>query len=239
MKRMIRLIYSGLLLACFIQPTRVFGVTIGQTDTFESGTTENWLINLLGIGAPPAAALPSNVASGGPAGVDDNFMMLTSVGGVGGGSKLTAINISQWTGSYTDAGITAIAMDLINLSVTDLSIRLYLENPTLGPPTDTAVTGRVPLLAQSGWTHFEFAIDPLSLTSLTGDVQTLLTGVTALRIFHSPAATFPGPAVSAQLGVDNITALGTAAIPEPSTLALLGLGFAGLLACKGRKKGRS
>lgn len=58
-----RLILPALLLACLIQPTQVFGVMLGQTDTFENGTTENWLINLLGMGVPPAAALPVNASA--------------------------------------------------------------------------------------------------------------------------------------------------------------------------------
>ena len=46
-------------------------VTLGQTDTFESGTTEGWVINLLGSGNPPPEALPRNIADGGPAGSGD------------------------------------------------------------------------------------------------------------------------------------------------------------------------
>lgn len=231
-----RLIFPALLLACLIPPTLVFGVTVSEIDTFEDGTTENWLINLLGIGTPPAAALPVNIASGGPGGADDNYMQLTALGGVGSGSRLTVINVSQWAGDYTAAGITEIAMDLRNFGLTDLSIRLYLANPMGAPLTDDAVTSPVLLPAGGEWTHAEFALDPLSLTALTGDVQTLLTGVTELRIFHNPAATFPGPAVSAVLGVDNITALRVTAVPEPSALTLLSLGLVGLFAWKSRKK---
>jgi hypothetical protein len=54
--------------------------------------------------------------------------------------------------------------------------------------------------------------------------------VNELRLFHNPAPAFGGPGVGAPpvtavLGVDNIQA-----VPEPSTLALLG---AGLLAAAG------
>jgi hypothetical protein len=155
---------------------------------------------------------------------------------VGAGNRLTVINVAQWTGDYTTAGVTKIAMDLRNLGVSDLSIRLYLENPMGGPPTDSAITTPVLLPAGSGWMHVEFAIDPLSLTELTGDVNTLLANVTALRIFHSSAEAFPGPAMVAMLGVDNITAQSATTVPEPSALTLLGLGLVGLFAWEKRRE---
>jgi hypothetical protein len=57
--------------------------------------------------------------------------------------------------------------------------------------------------------------------------------VDTLRIFHNPAAAFPGPAVgiptvNAVLGVDNINAT-----PEPRTWALL---VSGVLLLLGRRR---
>lgn len=152
---------------------------------------------------------------------------------------MTVINVSQWAGDYTAVGITAIAMDLRNFGPTDLSLRLYLENPMGAPPSDDAVTSPVLLAAGGGWTHAEFALDPLSLTALTGDVETLLTNVTALRILHNPAAAFPGPTVSAVLGVDNIAALPVTTVSEPSALTLVSLGLVGLFAWNRGKTRRS
>ena len=37
-------------------------------------------------------------------------------------------------------------------------------------------------------------------------MQTALANAAELRLFHNPAAGFPGPTVVAQLGVDNIRA---------------------------------
>ncbi len=44
-------------------------------------------------------------------------------------------------------------MDLRNFGASDLSIRIYLENPMGAPPTDEAVTSPFLLPAEGGWTH--------------------------------------------------------------------------------------
>ncbi|HEU4428837.1 MAG TPA: hypothetical protein VFT98_08785 [Myxococcota bacterium] len=198
-------------------------VTVGQTDDFEDGTTQGWLVSLLGMGVHPAP--PMNVPGGGPAGALDSYLALTAVGGASAGSRLTAINVTQWTGDYASAGVTFIEIDLLNLGPTDLSIRLFLENPMGGPPVDTAVTDAVLLPVGQGWVHVSFAVSASDLTVLTGDVDTLLANVTALRIFHSPNAEFPGPAIVTQLGIDDVTAL-----PEPSGALLIIAALAALAA---------
>ncbi len=212
-------------------PSTLLAVTIGQTDDFEDGTTQGWVVGLLGAVHP---APPSNVSTGGPAGVDDNYLLLTSLGGQGAGSRLAVINFnSQWAGDYSAAGVNAIRMSLLNLGNSDLNIRLVLEDPTVGPPENVAVTDSVFLAAGSGWVEGTFSLDASDLTGLLGDVTTLLANVTALRIIHNPDPTFPGPPIAAQLGVDNITA---AQVPEPASVSLIAGGIA-LLAIRGRLRG--
>jgi hypothetical protein len=198
-------------------------IVVGQVDTFEDGTTSGWTVGLLGAVSP---APPANISTGGPAGVDDNFLQLTSLGVPGAGGRLTALNFDQWAGDYGAAGVAAITMDLRNLGATDVRVRLFLENPAGAPPTDGAITHEVLLPAGGGWTRAAFRVGAGALTPLFGDVGTLLSNVTTLRIFHAADAapvTFPGPASVAQLGIDNISA---AAVPEPIGLALVGLAAA-------------
>lgn len=228
-----RIAFLFLLLLCLVQSPRAFAVTIGQMDTFEDGTTDGWLVGLLGA---PHPAPPQNIASGGPSGAADNYLQLTAVGGAGAGNRLSAINLDQWAGDYIGAGVNAIAMDLNNLGTTDLSLRLLLWAGVAGPPTDVAIsTTAVFLPAGSGWTSVLFPIMSDDLTILGGSVTNALTNTTELRLFHSPTIAFPGPSVATTLGVDNIQARGvppgsgSSTVPEPSTAVLVGTGIAALL----------
>ena len=133
------------------------------------------------------------------------------------------------------AGIGAIRLDAINLGNTDLSLRLLFENPVAGPPTDVAASGTALFLpAGSGWTSLLFPlVGPGGLTPIAGSLSTLLANTTAIRLYHSPTLSDVGPVVSAQLGVDNITAVAT--VPEPTTLGLLATGALGLLVRRRRR----
>jgi hypothetical protein len=221
-----------LMVGCLLPAVAAASPVVGQVDTFEDGTTQGWVINLLGLGSPPPAVLPTNIPTGGPGGGDDNFLHLTSVGGSGAGSRLVAINLDpRWSGNYVAAGVNAITMHVNNLGSTELSLRILLERG--GPPTDVAFsTVPVVVFPGSGWTSVIFPIDSSSLTAAIGTVNAALSDATLVRIFHSPTPEFPGPAVVAQLGVDNIAA----AVPEPPSAMLLvtGLSVVGMLAhgCK-------
>jgi hypothetical protein len=220
MKR--RTVWAALAASLFVYAGSAQAVIVGQIDNFEDGTVQNWTTNLLGMGT--GAPLPQNVASGGPLGLGDNYMQLTSLGGSGAGSRLVGMNLAQWAGNYTAAGVTAIAMDLRNTGNTDLTIRLLFEDPMGGAPTNVAASNTsIFLAAGGGWTHAVIPVLSANLTALEGSATTVLSNTTLLRIYHSPTLTFPGPAVAGQLGVDNITA-----VPEPATLAAVGCGLLAL-----------
>jgi hypothetical protein len=204
----------------------------GQLADFEDGTTQKWIINLLGgIAQPvaPAGVLPVNVATGGPAGAGDSYLRLTSVGGSGPGSKLSVLNPAFWGGDWLAAGVTSVRMNAINLGNTDLQLRFMVEDPTTGPPANVAVSA-VPvfLAAGSGWQSLEFPIfGPNGLAALLGNANTALANVTIARVFHNPSFVPEAPAVVASVGLDNIRAV-QSTVPEPSTFLLLGAGGLGL-----------
>ena len=204
-------------------PTAAAAVTVGQIDTFESGTLENWGVAFGPFGGHPAP--PVVAPAGGPDGAADAFMMLTALGGAGPGSRLTALNASQWSGDYLAAGVTGVSMWVNNFGGTDLALRLALEDPAGGPPTNFAFSADPFLLvAGSGWTSIEFSLRPADLIAQLGSVEGALGNATVLRLYHGAADSFPGEAMAATLGVDDIRALGTA-VPEPATWALLIAGF--------------
>ena len=191
-----------------------FAVTIGQTDTFQSGVTLGWT-----AGGGPLSQFPpvppAVVLTGGPAGAGDAYLRITAQGGDGPGSRLTAFNIfGQWAGNYLASGIGAISLNLNNFGQTQLSIRLEFENPFSGG--DFAVTNTAVVLPPgSGWTTAVFPVAANQLTALSGTAAGTLANTSILRILHASGPTAAEP-VAGVLGVDNITAL--AAIPEPSTL---------------------
>jgi hypothetical protein len=223
---------SNLWLAVFFLPALLGAVSIGQVDTFEDGTTQNWTVAVGPLGGLHPSP-PANIATGGPAGADDNFLQLTSIGGGGAGSRLVALNLTQWAGDYTAAGVTSISLDARNLGNSDLTLRLLFEDPIPGPPLNIAVTAPFFLPAGGDWTSVTFLVDAANLTAIQGDVNTLLQQVTMLRILHSPNAVFPPPEIIAQLGVDNISANGAATpIPEPGSVSLAVLGAAMLTLLK-------
>lgn len=212
---------TAVILAALVAPRLAAGVAIGQLDDFEDGTTQGWVVGLLGS---PHPAPPVNVSTGGPGGVDDNFLLLTAVGGVGAGNRLTVINPAQWAGDYVAAGATGIAIDARNLGNTDLALRLLFEDPSVGPPSNQAVSSNaISLPAGGDWTHVVFPITPGDLTAVLGSVDAALSNATAIRIFHGATAAFPGGPIVAQLGVDNIRA-----VPEPTAATLLAFALGGL-----------
>lgn len=192
-------------------------VTSGQVDSFQDGSTQGWSSGL----ANPAP--PANVATGGPAGDADRFLLATATGVHGPGGKLVAIAGPAWSGDYLAAGVDRIEMDLANFGSTSLALRLFLG----GAPGFTALSlDAVTLPAGSGWVHVGFDLSPAALQGAALDV---LGGVTQLRLFHGTQAVFPGEDIAASLGLDNVTA-----VPEPPVAALLAASLA-LLARRRRR----
>ena len=197
-------------------------------DNFEDGTTIGWH-----VGNPTHPAPPVNVPTGGPAGVDDAYLQIQAFGGEGPGSRLSVLNLAQWTGDFTS--VAGIGMDVNNFGPDEIVLRLLFVNfpDAPGPPTDVAWTV-TPVVIPSGsaWNSIGFSLDPSNLFAPFGTVAGALADVDELRIFHNPEPAFGGPsvgapAVVATLGIDNIGAIVEATpIPEPSSMLLMlaGLG---------------
>ena len=216
-------------LAALLTALPSFAVVVGQIDDFESGTTADWSI---GQTVPTG---PQNIATGGPAGVDDNYLQVTGTGMFGAGGRLVVFNFTQWGGDYAQAAVGSIIMDVNNFGAQDLSLRLFLAD-NLGQFFANAAisTTAIAVPAASGWTTVEFPIGPADLTAVEGSVETALANGSILWIQHNEGTTFPPDPFAGVLGVDNIEAL---PVPEPSFAAASGAGFA-LLALLSRRRAR-
>lgn len=223
--RRAHLVVTGVVVLGVLLASRAGATPLG-VDDFEDGTTQGWFASL-GFG-PPHPAPPINVSDGGPLGLGDNFLLLTAIGASGPGSRLTAMNASQWTGNFLTGALIDIVMDAKNFGPADLYLRLAFEDPMGGPPSNVAFSADpVVLPAGGGWTPIAFPIMPSSLTAGIGSVADALANTTLLRIYHSPASNFPNPVfpidtVNARLRLDNIgivigscaRARGHAAVPD-------------------------
>src|SRR4051812_8375346 len=160
--------------------TPVLAIQAGQVDTFEDGTVDGWAS---GAANPNPPVL---VASGGPGGAGDHYLLLRANGNAGAGGKLVGFGGDQWNGNYLAANVTSIGMDVANFGTTTISLRLSF----VGPGATATSGAAVQVLAGSGWTHVSFDLTP---GALAGQPLAALSGVTELRLFHSASADFPGP----------------------------------------------
>ena len=229
---------SLLLAAVMVAPTLGAQPSAGDRDDFEDGTTQGWVVGggIPGIGHPA----PPQVLPDGRLGPLDHFLRLTSLGGNGAGSRMSALNFSQWTGDWLASGWSGIGMWARNSGPDDLYLRLLFGSfgAEPGPPLHIASSlDAIHLPAGSGWQWINFPIVPSALGgSPFGTVEGALSNTTELRIFHNPDFGFAGPQNSSPpvigtLDIDNVTAT-----PEPGTILLVGTGVAALVARRRRKR---
>ena len=200
------------IMTCFSLARASQAVTVGQIDNFQDGTLANWANG--GGGAPPLM----NIPTGGPGGAGDRYLQITSIGGGGPGSRLTAFNRDQWLGNYITAGVNGIDMDLLNTGTVTLSIRIaFKQDTSFGAPGYLSQAFLLP--PDSVWHDALFSITPGSMIPIGSPepFNTFFTHPAELRIINEVGATnLNGDPIAAQLGVDNIRA-----VPEPATWILL------------------
>ncbi|WP_417199400.1 T9SS type A sorting domain-containing protein [Bizionia sp.] len=174
-------------------------VSAGQVDDFEDGTVQNWIIGT-------TSGAPENITTGGPNGVDDNFLEYTSNGGNGAGGRMVFFNsFSQWSGNFISEGIVEIQFQAQALT-NDLNLRLAFQGP-MG--TRMVSTNPVFLGAGTGWTSVALSLDVSDFTVVQGpaSVADVLGDVLTMRILsHSSIDNWKGEVIAATLRVDNITA---------------------------------
>lgn len=207
------------LFSCIIQ--QASAVTLLQTDDFQDQTTFGWSDGG-SSSVPPVVALDA-----GPNGQGDHALMITTTGNVAGpGSRLVALNRSQWTGDFLAVGGSFIGLDMNNRGDSDVTLRLSLEN---GDGRQFSSTESILLAPQSGWTHFDWELN--GWTALDGqpaDASTVFSDVAEFRVVSNPSPSFRGVAGAADVLIDNMV---LNPLPEPAAnssllaiLVVLGIG---------------
>ena len=198
------LAFSALALAAMSQ-----AITLGQLDTFTSGT-ENW------IGSSPSLAM------GGPGGASDQFLRLES--GPGFSPKMAARNITQWLGNYTLAGVDSVTLHVANFGVSAIELRVAVFGSAAQEFTSTISST---IAADGVWRSFSFSLASSALTSVgaNNDYAGAMAGVTNFMFRHNPGApTGAGnhPNFTGVMGIDNVRA-----VLEPASLLVVafGVGF--------------
>jgi hypothetical protein len=196
-----------------------------QVDTFSAGVA-GWAMGQAGT---------ISVQMGGPGGASDPFLQATSDGSANLG-RLTFFNRTQWLGNYNTAGITAIEMDLRNLSGTALAIRIAIKDTPSAPGGGSGYASTAfNLPANSPWTRAVFPLTPAAMSPVgtTQPLNAVLSAPVEFRILHSTIPSVTGDFVTAQIGVDNIRA-----VPEPTGLLALLLGATGLVGTRALRRRR-
>ncbi|WP_250434471.1 T9SS type A sorting domain-containing protein [Hanstruepera flava] len=194
-----KLLFLSLTLSSFIAFAQV---SAGQIDDFEDGTVQNWIIGITG----PLS--PINVATGGPGGVDDNFLEYTSTGTNGAGARMAIFNsFQQWSGDFAAQSIVEVQMD-VEVLTNDLHLRLAFQGPN---GTRMISTNPVIVTAGSGWNSIALpcGINDFTVQSGPNTVSEVLAAVSTMRIIsvrEENIDSWRGEVIAATLRVDNITA---------------------------------
>jgi hypothetical protein len=197
----IGLVLTGLLFACGPARLARAAVGFGQIDTFQDGTTMNW------TEGDPSPNPPTNAPTGGPGGAGDAYLLNTSSGRSGAGSKMVMFNEAQWAGDYVAAGVTRIDAFAANPGAAPLQLRLALRSPT--GTTFSSTTG-IALPARTPWRRVSFDLTSAGLTNVGGNesLAAVLSNVAVLRVLSgSKGPAWEGDDLAGTLAVDDLRAL--------------------------------
>ena len=148
------------------------------------------------------------------------------------------------TAHFTLPPSQSAAMDVDPLRAGVQNLAIYFDQITPGPGSSRAVPGNGANTVRcygTGSFDSRFMIDyvdPAYLDIVTGSIfQDKVTGTTNVPSFFSPTMMWDGttPTTVPFLKVDSSQTFGAQAVPEPGTLAIMGLGFAGLAVGSRRK----
>ncbi len=186
------------------------GEQILNLSDFQDGTSQDWAS---GTPGPDPIVVPT----GGPAGEADQFLQFSSTGGNGPGSRLAILNDDlDWTGDYTDRGVTAVEVDMMNPVTTPTAVQMRLvlfgPNSTFNRWTSTTAL-EVP--NDGIWRRYSFPLGSLDLTRVGGNAtyEAMFNDVERIMLRHdSSTPSSQGTVIVGTLGIDNVALLGPESI---------------------------
>lgn len=169
------------LFSMFITSMLLAQITAGQVDDFEDATTLGWKHKLVNPNSPV------NIATDGPAGVDDNFVRNSNSGnfGVPGANHIMFNTDARWKGNFTAQSIVAIRMDVRNSGANDIHLRVALRG---GPNVSwMGSTNAVVISTGGGWSTIEIPIlaSDFTVTQGTDTATDILLDVIEMRILSN------------------------------------------------------
>ncbi|MEO7454153.1 MAG: hypothetical protein ABIV13_05255 [Fimbriimonadales bacterium] len=191
-------------------------ITLGQIDTFEDGTIMDWNGDQ---GTPPA-----NVVTGGPRGVDDNYIRVFS--GIGGAMHNSMYNQFQWTGDWLAAGVNVVEVHVKNDGPDAVNLRAVWHGQLMARWTSTKA---VAIPADGVWYKVAFPCRESDLTKVLvgqgGETYSqVMSDVERFMIRHdSGPPSSGGSPVEATVGYDNIEASNKADFQPYSLTPVRGL----------------
>ena len=183
----------------------------GQIDNFEDGTTQGW--------SDTSDTGFENISTGGPDGVDDNYLKDTATGTNGAGSRLVIRSLgAEWSGNFTSEGVFSIRFNA-RAQINDLDLRISVT----GPGGKFSSANFVTVEAGSGWTLVIIPItasDFVSVSDGSGggspgtDIDATLAAVSEMRILSNPNPAWRGEVIDAEMNLDNIAAVSSLSTDE-------------------------
>jgi hypothetical protein len=181
-------------------------VVLNQVDDFEDYTPRNW--------TKSSSTLPNqNITSGGPLGLNDNFLRVQSPAS----GQLVTFNKAQWMGDYYKNNISSrikfISMDVRNSGTNIIFLRLAFTNDNwTGTDPIFCSTNAIAVIPGEGWKTINFPIIENAMTnvSTTQSYLSVFEDVTEVRILHNDSPAWDSDPIEATLDIDNIMARSTA-----------------------------
>lgn len=192
------------LLALFIFLPKVgWTISANQLEDFQDGASQ-WSVNN-GVNLVPVADDAGPEGSG-----DDALYMSTTVMSV---QRLLVMNVIEWNGNWTAAGITQISLGVRNPNAFALSVRLGIVGTGglgTGGSGDSHVTDAITVAADNAWYELSFDVAAADFTPINDyDTAAALANVTHFRVIHNPSTSFIGDYIQGAFYLDNIRAIGS------------------------------